>query len=82
MQSVIAALLAVEVNEKLFPDRGKKEIKRNFLARFFDFFLFDSETTAVLFNERNEKVTNSYEEKKYLRELNSLQSTVFLFQTI
>lgn len=78
LQSVIAVSLAIEVNEKLFPDRGKKETKRNFLARFFDFLFDDSEANTLLFNDGTKKSPTHMKKGNIFADwiVYSLQSTV------
>lgn len=61
----------IKIGENLFLNRRIKEIERNFLVRFFDFLFEDCEANTLLFNDRTKKIINSYEERKYFRQVNS-----------
>lgn len=63
--------IAIKIGENLFLNRRIKEIERNFLVRFFDFLFDDCEANTLLFNDRTKKIINSYEERKYFRQVNN-----------
>lgn len=71
--------IVIKIGENLYLYSRMKEIERNFLVRFFDFLFDDCEANTLLFNDRTKKIINSYEERKYFRQVNSTvyQSSYF-----